>query len=189
FSYAFPTDKEIPIVLDIATSVAAEGKLRVKLSKGEQIPEGWIIDKDGNPSRNPADYYKGGALLPLGGDDHGHKGFGLGLVAEVLAGILSRAGCAYETNKRGNGVFFAAIDIQSFLPVDEFKREMDNLIRAMKSSRLRSGFNEILIPGEPEFRTEQIRLKEGIYVPEKTWEEITILAKQLNLDVDKITVD
>ncbi len=182
-SYAFPTGEEDPFILDIATSVCAEGKVRVKLHKGEKLPDGYIIDKDGNPSNDPADLYQGGAILPLGGDSLGYKGFGLALVVDVLSGILSGAGCAYEAGKKGNGVFFQAINIKSFMPVDEFKRRIDNLIRAIKSSKVRSGFGEILIPGEPELRMEKKMLKEGIYLPDKTWEEIQSIGAKMKLDL------
>ncbi len=182
-SYAFPTSKETPFVLDIATSVCAEGKVRVTLHKGEKLPEGCIVDGDGNPSNDPEDYYAGGALLPLGGDFVGYKGFGLALAVEVMAGILSGAGCAYEPAKRGNSIFFEAIDIRSFMHVEEFKRRVDDLIRTVKSSKLRPGWTEIFTPGEPEHRTEQKRLREGIYVPERTWDEIINIAKELNVDL------
>jgi uncharacterized oxidoreductase len=182
-SYAFPTRRGSPFVLDIASSVCAEGKVRVKLHKGEKLPDGCIIDKDGKPSTNPEDLYRGGAILPLGGNFVGYKGFGLALSVEVLSGILSGAGCAYETEKKGNGVFFEVIDIESFVPVYEFKRRIDDLIQIVKSSKLRPGFEEILIPGEPEFRTEKKRLVEGIYIPEKTWEDIKNITKKLKIDV------
>jgi len=182
-SYAFPTGKENLFVLDIATSVCAEGKVRVALHKGEKLPEGYIIDKKGNPSTNPADLYEGGAILPLGGDLVGYKGFGLGLVVEVMAGILSNAKCAFEADKKGNGVFFEAINISDFIPIDEFKNRIDALIRRIKSSKLRPGFKEILLPGEPELRTEIKRRKEGIYVPERTWKEITKIAENKGIDV------
>lgn len=182
-SYAFPTGREFVFVLDIATSVCAEGKARVTMHKGEKLPEGCIIDKHGNPTTNPADLYDGGALLPLGGEAFGYKGFGLALVVEVLSGILSRSGCAYEPGTKGNGIFFQAIDIGSFMPVDDFKERIDALIKAAKSTKLRSGFTEILIPGEPEFRTEKERRKQGIFVPERTWEEIKNRAAKLNLDL------
>lgn len=182
-SYAFPSGEENPIILDIATSVCAEGKVRVKLHKGEKLPDGYIIDKEGNPSNDPEDLYRGGAILPLGGDSLGYKGFGLALAVEVLSGILSAAGCAYEAEKKGNGVFFQAIDIASFVPVDEFKRRVDSLTKTAKSCKLRPGFDEILIPGEPELRTEKKRLKEGIYVPEKTWQEIRSIGTKMGLDL------
>jgi len=185
-SYAFPTGGEVPFVLDIATSVVAEGKVRVTLHKEGKLPEGCIIDKNGNPSTNPVDLYDGGALLPLGGDTFGYKGFGIGLVVEVLSGILSKSGLSYLPEKRGNGLFFQAMDIESFMPVDEFKEQIDALIQKTKSSKLRPGFTEILIPGGPEFRTEKERLKQGIYIPDRTWEEIKATAATLNLNVDAI---
>jgi LDH2 family malate/lactate/ureidoglycolate dehydrogenase len=188
-SCAFPTGKEKPFILDIATSVCAEGKVRVTLHKGEKLPDGYIIDKDGNPSNNPEDLYRGGAILPLGGDSVGYKGFGLALVAEVLSGILSGDGCAYEARKKGNGVFFEVVDIESFISVDDFKRQIDSLIQAVKSSKLRPRFGEILIPGELESETEQKRLKEGVYVPEKTWREIENTAKKLSLDPASLEED
>jgi len=185
-SYAFPTSGEVPFVLDIATSVVAEGKVRVALHKGGKLPEGCIIDKDGNPSTNPADLYDGGALLPLGGDSFGYKGFGIGLVVEVLSGILSKSGFSFLPDKRGNGLFFQAIDIESFMPVDEFKEQVNVLVQKIKSSKLRPGFTEILIPGEPEYRNEKERLKNGISIPDRTWEEIRVTAATLGLDVDAL---
>jgi len=185
-SYAFPTGNENLFVLDIATSVCAEGKVRVALHKGEKLPEGYIIDKEGNPSANPADLYKGGAILPLGGDLVGYKGFGLGLVVEVMAGILSGAGCACEADKKGNGVFFEVINIEDFMPIDEFKNRIDTLIWRIKSSKLRPGFKEILLPGEPEIKTEMRRSKEGIYVPERTWAEIMKIAEKKGIDVAEL---
>jgi uncharacterized oxidoreductase len=185
-SYAFPTGGEVPFVLDIASSVVAEGKVRVTLHEGDKLPEGCLIDKNGNPSTNPADFYDGGALLPLGGDSFGYKGFGIGLVVEVLSGILPKSGFSYLPEKRGNGLFFQAMDIESFMPVDEFKEQIDALIKKTKSSKLRPGFREILIPGEPEFRTEKERQKKGIYVPDRTWEEIKATAATLGLNMDTV---
>lgn len=182
-SYAFPTDKEIPFVLDIATSVCAEGKIRVSLHKSERLPYKWVIDKNGILSDNPSDLYAGGAILPFGAEV-AYKGFGLGLVNDVLGGVLARSGPAYRDDKRGNGLFMEAIDVESFMPLDEFRREIDGLIRAIKRSRAMPGFREILIPGEPEFKTEQERTTQGIYVPEKTWGEIAELAQTLKVDVN-----
>ncbi len=185
-SYAFPTGGEVPFFLDIATSVVAEGKVRNTLHKGGKLPEGCIIDKNGNPSTNPADLYDGGALLPLGGDHFGYKGFGIGLVVEVLGGILSNSGLTLMPGKKGNGLFFQAVDIGSFMPIDEFKGQVDALVQKVKSSKLRPGFTEILMPGEPEFRTEKERLKNGISVPDRTWEEIKATAAALGLNVESL---
>jgi LDH2 family malate/lactate/ureidoglycolate dehydrogenase len=113
----------------------------VSLHKGERLPEKWIIDKNGDLSDNPPDYYDGGAILPFGGRV-GHKGFGLGIVVDVLSGILARSGPAYRSDKRGNGLF------------------------------------------KPEIKSEQRRVKNGIFVPEKTWKEIVETAKQVGVDID-----
>jgi len=185
-SYAFPKGKENMLVLDIATSMCAEGKIRVSLHRDERIPEGYIIDKHGNPSTNPADLYDGGALLPLGGDLAGHKGFGLGLVVEVMTGILANAKCAYEMGKEGNGVFFEAINVKDFMSIEEFKDRIDALIRRIKSSKLRPGFKEILLPGEPELRTEMKRWVEGIRLPDRTWMEIKQIAKKKNVSINAL---
>ena len=186
-SYAFPTGKENMFVLDISTSMCAEGKVRVSLHKGERLPEGFIIDKNGNPSTNPKDLYDGGTILPLGGDLVGYKGFGLGLVVEVMAGILSNDKCAYEAGKKGNGVFFEAINIDDFIPIEKFKERIDALIRKIKSSKLRAGFKEILIPGEPEIRMERVNRRRGVYIPERTWNEIVEIAERKNIDVNALT--
>ncbi len=188
-SFAFPTNMEFPFFVDIATSVVAEGKIRVMLHKGEKLPLGWIIDKDGNPSSNPEDYYNGGAILPLGGDNAGHKGFGLGLAVEVLCGVLAGAGCAYMETKRGNGVFFEVIDVSKFMPVEKFKSEVTNLLKAIKSSKPRPGFKGVIIPGELEYLTERLRLKEGIQIPERTWEEIKRIAEKFGLDEKSLLED
>jgi uncharacterized oxidoreductase len=178
-SAAIPTEKEKPYILDISTSVCAAGKIAVKYARGERLPEGWIIDKDGNPSTDPEDFYKGGAILPMGGMV-GYKGYGLMFLVDVLAGALTEAGCSSSKEfKKVNGVFAVAINISAFTSVEKFKRRVDELIRRVKSSRKARGFNEILIPGEPEFREEEIRLKKGIYVEDSTWNKIEKIAKRL----------
>ncbi|MDW8048320.1 MAG: Ldh family oxidoreductase [Nitrososphaerota archaeon] len=182
-SYAFPTGSGMPLILDMSTSACAEGKIRIALHKGEKLPLGYIIDGEGNLSTNPEDLYRGGAILPMGGEIAGHKGFGLAIVVEILAGILSGAGCAYENEKFGNGVFFQAINISNFMQPEEFKRRVDGLIKAVKSSKLRPGYSEILIPGELEYRMLEKRSKEGIYVPERTWKEIQAIAERVGINL------
>lgn len=185
--FASPAGKMKPFILDIATSVVAEGKVRVSLHKKEELPNGWIIDKEGRPSKNPADLYDGGALLPLGGVV-GYKGFGLGLVAEILGGTLSGVSYAYSKKlEYGNFLFMEAINISSFTPINKFKDRMDDLIMAMKTSKTAPGYTEILIPGELEFRTEERRLKEGIPLPDTTWRQLVKTANEFNLDIEKIT--
>jgi uncharacterized oxidoreductase len=185
-SFAAPAAREKPFLLDIATSIVAEGKLWVRLHSKQLLPEGWILDKEGKPSRNPADFYAGGVLLPFGGYA-GHKGYGLSLVCEILCGILNGAGCSYsEEFKGGNGVFFEAINIQCFTPIEEFKERMDKLAGAMRNSKSAPGSAEILFPGDPEVRMEQKRLAEGIPIPDITWEEFTAMASRLGLNIEKV---
>jgi len=182
-SVAMPAGSQRPILLDFATSVAAQGKIHVKHRRGEKVPLGWIIDKEGRPTDNPADLYAGGAILPLGGDV-GYKGFGLGLLVDVMSGALTGSGCASSPEyEGGNGVFMMAVDISSFTNLEDYKRRVDDLIARIKASRKAPDVEEILIPGEPELREEQRRLGEGIYVEEETWKEILSIASTLGLDM------
>ncbi|MGQ9514056.1 MAG: Ldh family oxidoreductase [Thermoproteota archaeon] len=181
-SIAIPALEEKPIILDISTSVVAEGKLMVKRKRGERVPEGWILDKDGRPSVDVEDYFKGGSILPLGGAV-GYKGFGLALVIDILGGILTGTGSASSPDfKNGNGVILAAIDVSFFRDVDVFRREVDSLIRRVRESKKAPGVGEILIPGEPEAREEARRMKDGIFVEEETWKEIVDIGRSLGVD-------
>ena len=177
FAYAFPRSGH-PFLMDFATSVAAEGKLRVAVSKGLPVPEGWILDKDRNPTTNPADFYDGGVILPLGG----HKGYGLLMVADLLSGALTGHGCtSLPEHTTGNGVFMMAIDIAAFCPVEELTDTVDRLSAYIQASRKAPGFDEILIPGDPEFRAREQRERDGIYLPEATWQDMVAVAGQYGL--------
>ena len=185
-SVGLPTGTADPVLLDITTSVLAEGKVRVKLNRGEKLPEGCIIDAQGNPTTNPRDLYgpPPGAILPLGGVV-GYKGYGLGFIVDVLAGALSGAGCSRADAPRfGNAVFITVINIADFIPVDEFKKHVDGLIEYVKSSPKMPGVNEILFPGEMEAREREKRLKTGIFVESETWNQIVKSARDLNLDTE-----
>jgi len=180
--FAVPTGNE-PIVLDITSSVVAEGKLRVKRNQGEKIPEGWIIDGYGNPSTNPEDFYSKpqGALLPFGGAV-AHKGFGLSMIIDILSGCFSQAGCSRKDPGRiGNALFMQVIKISSFIPLDEFYSEVNQLVEFIKSSKLMPDFNEILVPGEPEIRVKEERRKNGIPVDDETWRQIETTAQELGI--------
>ena len=176
FSIAVPTGGEIPIVLDMATSMAPEGKLRDLYNKGEELPEGWIIDSDGNPSTSTADFYDfpNGALLPFGGV-FGHKGFGLSLIVDILAGGLSTAGCCrpdMPLDPHTDGAFISVIDIQKFTPLKTFYQQVQQLVEHVKSSPTAPGFDRIFVSGEPEAVTREKRLKEGIFVNDVLWQKI-----------------
>ncbi|MGQ9607890.1 MAG: Ldh family oxidoreductase [bacterium] len=182
----FPSGVQYPVILDITTAVVAEGKIRVKLNRGETLPEGWIINAQGNPSTDPKDLYgpPQGAILPFGGIA-GHKGYGLGFIVDVLAGALSGAGCSRADAPRfGNAVFITVINIEDFLPVDEFKGHVNNLIEYVKSSPKLPGVDEIFFPGEVEAREREKRSLKGIFVEDETWGQIIKAAKELNLDTE-----
>ena len=184
-SVAFPTDRAFPVVLDLTTAVAAGGKVRVALARGERLPVGWLVDADGNPTDDPADYLSDppGALVPFGGPV-GHKGSGLAFVLDILSGALSPAGCSRENSEvSGNALFVQAIRIEAFRPLGAFKAEVGRFIDYVKSSRRAPEVDEVLVPGERSHRTRQRRLKEGIPVEEKTWERIADAARRLGVGI------
>ncbi|MDE0184223.1 MAG: Ldh family oxidoreductase [Candidatus Poribacteria bacterium] len=184
-AFAMPSGEKWPVLVDVTTSVVPEGKVRAAQYAGESLPEGCIIDSEGNPTTDPNAFYgpPTGAILPLGGV-MGHKGYGLGIVATLLAGALSGVGCnGPEAPMKGNGIFFQAINIDAFLPLEEFIQTVQGQIDWMKSSRRRHGVDEILFPGEPEFRTAQRRETEGIPVEDSVWNEMVETAESLGLEL------
>ena len=150
-----------PILLDITSSVVAQGKIRVAVNRGESVPLGWLMDSEGEPTSNPQDLMVSppGALLPLGGIA-GHKGYALSLMIDILGGALSGAGCSGSGNTRlQNGVLMIALDIANFTPLDDFYEHVDGLVSHVKASPTAPGFDEILTPGEIEARQTEHRLQ------------------------------
>ena len=178
---AIPTRAE-PLLVDITTSVVAEGKVRVSRNAGRKIPEGWVLDSDGLPTTNPADLYEGGTLLPLGGRE-GHKGYGLSIVVDLLGGALSGAGCGTMTEKVGNGLFIQLTDPSCFCEREEFLDQIDRFTEYLKSSPLKEGVDDILLPGEPEQRTAARRRKQGIDIDDGTWGQLIELAGTLGVEM------
>ena len=156
---AVPAGKEKPYVLDMATSIVPIGRVTVYQKAGKEIPEGWGIDKDGQVTRDPNAVLKGGALMPLGGMDvmRGYKGYGLALLVDIFSGVLSGAstgaavGHPNENVPADVGHYFAAISIDAFRPVDDFKAHMDRLIQELKDAPKAVGQERIYIHGEKEF--------------------------------------
>ena len=177
FAFAAPGGPDRPpVVVDFATSGVAEGKLRVARAKGEIVAPGLIVDRNGQPSQEPDAYYDGGALLPFGG----HKGYGLGLMVEVLGGLLSGAGISslpgYDS---ANGTMLLAIDTARFVPGDVLRSQMGAFAERIANSQPAQGFERVLLPGEPEQIAEAQRSREGIQIPETTWAELQQLRQTL----------
>ncbi|BBO32868.1 Ldh family oxidoreductase [Lacipirellula parvula] len=180
-SLAAPSGGEFPLVLDIATSMAPEGKIRVYKQRNAALPSGWIVDANGEPSTNPNDLYADppGAILPFGGEV-GHKGYGLAFMVDVLAGALTEAGCcrAGEIVAR-DGSLLIAIDVRHFSSEDIFSGHVRGLIAHIKSCPPAPGYDEVFVPGEMEYRTAQLRRKEGIHVEEEAWNGIEAIGDRL----------
>lgn len=182
-SIAAPSPSGYPLMLDIATSVVPEGKVRGHFQEGKQIPKGWIVDGDGNSSDDPQSLYNDppGALLPLGGEI-GYKGFGLAVMIDVLAGALSGAGCcSSESTSPRDGIFLLVLDPQRFSGHHNFASQVGGLIEHIKSCPTAPGFEEVYMPGELEHRTKLLRQRDGIPLSEETWNEIKLLADRLNV--------
>jgi uncharacterized oxidoreductase len=180
-SVAFPSDLEGPIFLDMATSAVAAGKLSVKRNRGEPAPPGWIVDKDGNDTTNVNDFYNGGAILPMGGDQ-AHKGYVLSFMVETLSGILTSLGFGIDPQGRHNdGTFISVFNVSAFRPLDEFKRDIEAFVRYIKETPTAAGFTEVLYPGELEYRTAQERRRDGIFVEDETWNQLMALKAEYGL--------
>lgn len=186
-AFAAPWAGGAPLLVDLTTSVVAEGKVRVLRNRGVDAPGGWMVDGQGRATRNVEDLYASppGALLPLGGVELGHKGFGLSLMVEVLAGALSGAGCSRrDADWPGNGMFLLVIDPAGFPPAAGLADEVEGLVRHVKDTPLMEGFTEILAPGEPEARARARRAVEGIPVDEPTWAQVMAVGKRYGVHWD-----
>jgi LDH2 family malate/lactate/ureidoglycolate dehydrogenase len=181
-SIAIPAGEERPVVLDIALSVAAAGKIALAAKEGRTIPLGWALDAEGHPTGDPLKALAG-VLLPMGE----YKGYGLALVMDVLSGVLSDG--LYGGNiptpdpstPQGNGHFFAAVNVSAFTDFDRFAGAMDRLIRDMKTSRLANGFDRVYIPGEIEAENGQRSAQEGIQLSQPIENDLKRLAQSLGL--------
>ncbi len=180
-----PTNSD-PVVVDIGTSIVAEGKVRVAFNKGQKVPEGWLLDPDGKPTTDPGVLYKEprGSILPLGGSQ-AYKGFGIGLVLDMLVGGFSGAPCSTPgaPNMSGNAVFFLLLDINQFAGAEHFLKEVSGLAANVKACPKADGVQDILVPGEPERHSCAQRRAAGIPLDDGTWKQLTTLAVRLNVPV------
>jgi len=162
--FAVPADKELPFVLDMATTTAAAGKLELAARLGKSIPPGWALNEKAEATTDPRAAQKGRRLLPLGGSREGgsHKGYGLAILVEILCGVLTGTVTALNANQDPRGHFFGAIRIDAFRPVAEFKHDMDRLIRELKGTPPIDGQERVYVAGEIEFETAKERAAKGI---------------------------
>ena len=196
---AFPGLEEPPIVIDMATSVVAFGKVEIAKRKKVSMPLGWAIDADGYPTTDPHAMIDGGAQLTLGSDyEHGgHKGYCLAAMVDILSCVLSGAnwgpfappfalGQALPPRWVGKGIghFFGAWRIDGFIDPDEFKRQIDDWIRTFRQTRPAPGTDGLLIPGDPEREAEAVRRTEGIPLLMPVVENLRFMAKQTGIPFD-----
>jgi L-2-hydroxycarboxylate dehydrogenase (NAD+) len=192
FAFAVPAGNEPAFVLDFATTTVPKGKLEVMKRKQKKLEAGWAIDADGNMTYDPDEALRG-ALLPLGGfgtEGGGHKGFGMGLLADILCGVLS-GGCfgptlpfADETKEGAISHWFGAFRVDGFRDVDEFKADMDVELRYFKESSAARGAQRIMVAGEPEILKAAYHRQYGIPVHSKVWDGLQRLASELDIPFD-----
>jgi LDH2 family malate/lactate/ureidoglycolate dehydrogenase len=194
--YAFPAGQYPPVLVDLATSAAANGKLEIAQRLGKQVPDGWIQDKQGNYTTDPHALKSGGSLLPLGSDrDHGsHKGFGLSATVDILSAVLSGANYGpwvppfvafldppADPVGQGIGHFVGAMRVDGFRPVDEFKSHLDNWIARFKSAATIDPSQKVIIPGEPELEAETDRTVNGIPLVDAVVVDLNTLAERFGV--------
>lgn len=194
--YAFPAGKYPPVVVDMATAAAANGKLEIAQRANQPIPGGWAQDKNGHGTTDPNALKNGGSLLPLGSDkDHGsHKGYGLSATVDILTAVLSGANygpwvppfVAFlepSANPVGEGLghFFGAMRIDGFRPAQDFKDHLDNWIERFQNAETIDPAKRVIIPGEPEYAFEQERKLSGIPLVEPVVNDLNELADKLQI--------
>ncbi|HLJ91135.1 MAG TPA: Ldh family oxidoreductase [Candidatus Angelobacter sp.] len=189
---AIPTGSEKTIMLDIAMSTAAAGKIHAAKRLGVPIPGDWLVDGDGTPTADYSRWPEVGSMLPMGG----HKGYGLALMIESLAAVLTGAGVTAQVtswsrnlrSRTNTGHAFIAIDVGAMMPLDEFKQRVDRMIREIRESPKASWAKRIYLPGEIEWEKRDEALAHGIAFPQDVIETLTQIAKEFNMDISRIFI-
>jgi LDH2 family malate/lactate/ureidoglycolate dehydrogenase len=177
-----PAGVEADVLIDFATTSVAAGKIEVARAKKSQLPPGSIVDRDGRPTTDPEDYYRGGALLPFGG----HKGYALSVMVEFFGRVMTGADDFAEEGRGGpvyghSGTLILAFDPHVFVAPGQYAAAADQTIQRLKAVPPATGFGEVLVPGEPEERSRSQRTIEGIPLAESTWEQICTVAQNLGV--------
>ena len=184
-----PGGQNGPFVLDFGTSATAEGKVRVKKIAGEEVPSGWILDPEGNPTNDPHQLYgdPAGTILPMGGDQ-AYKGFGLSFMIEMICGALSGGQCAYPNPPApiGNCVFFIVIDPKHYAGYEHLKTEVENLEQYVRDCPRIDGVEELYLPGDPERNTMEARQNAGIPIDDGNWKALGALAQEIGVSIPNV---
>jgi ureidoglycolate dehydrogenase (NAD+) len=188
FAFAVPAGKEDPIFLDIASAAVAGGKVRIMQALNKKVPDGWLVDAEGVPTNDPFAYPFAGSLLPFGG----HKGYGIALMIESLAGALSGAAMRWEmlswidhdpTKPTNHGAAFLAFDVGQMTPIQTFKDRVDAMIRDIHNAPKAKGSERICLPGEMEWQAQRKSLAEGMALPDDVRESLHGLAEDVGMTV------
>ena len=178
-SIGVPIEDGDPVILDVTTSTVAEGKLMVALNKGEQVPDGWIIDRDGLPTTDPKAFYDGGALLTIGA----HKGSGLSIVTDLLAGALTTGRSSDPTDiVLRNNMLSIYIAPAVYAPEGAVAREAARFVAWVKASPMRKQGEPVQAPGDVERRLRAERARSGVPIDDKTWSDLLDAAKSVGID-------
>lgn len=181
WSIGFPAGDDTPMVVDYATTASSQIKVANARDKDQPVPAGWIVDKQGQPSTNPNDFFDGGGLLPFGG----HKGFGMMMAAEFLGRAVTGSNDFAEGDRGGtfghSGTLFVLMKADLFRPLSDYAACTDQMQRRVRAVPPAPGFDEVLIPGDREHRTRQARLADGIPLEEVVWEQLVEVAESLGV--------
>ena len=186
-AYAVPAGEQL-VLLDIATSTVAGGKVFSAAALGESIPEGWIVDEQGRPATDPSTFPAKSTLTPMAA----HKGYGLALLVEILSGVLTGAAVAgsvlsyaYDDPSKptNHGASFVAIQIEALMARAEFDKRMQSLIDEIKNAPKVAGVQHILIPGEREQKYKSKALEEGVNLPDDVWAKLVEVSESSGVDL------
>lgn len=183
WSMGFPAGQENPVVFDFATTASSQVKIKNAHRRGESLPEGWIVDREGRPSTDTNDFFDGGAQLPFGG----HKGYALMVASEFLGRILTGSHYLADPPHGGvvfgyTGVFLLVFRADVFQEFRDYGASADTMEHRIRAVPPAPGFDQVMLPGEPEARNRRRRRQEGIPLEEHTWDSLMELARSLGMD-------
>jgi LDH2 family malate/lactate/ureidoglycolate dehydrogenase len=185
FACAIPAGRHPPVVLDVATTTGAAFKVRLAAQRSRPVPEGMILDREGRPTTDPNEFVLGGLMAPLGSPAAPHKGFGLALLIDALAGVLTGAAFARdfpsEPATAGNATFWA-LDVEAFLPREEFLARMEDQIDHVKAGERLAGIDELFVPGERGHRRyHELTTRGTAPLSAATWDALTNVCASLSI--------